>query len=40
MVAGLGLFIVQEIAKAHGGNVQAVSKDGKTIFTATFLPAE
>jgi hypothetical protein len=35
---GLGLFIVQEIAKAHGGDVQAASNDGKTTFTVT-LPA-
>lgn len=29
---GLGLFIVSEIAKAHGGAVQASSSDGKTTF--------
>jgi signal transduction histidine kinase len=29
---GLGLFIVSEIAKAHGGTVQASSSDGRTTF--------
>ena len=29
---GLGLFIVQQIAKAHGGDVHASSSDGKTTF--------
>lgn len=32
---GLGLFIVQEITKAHGGTVEADSTDGKTTFTVT-----
>lgn len=30
---GLGLFIVREIARAHGGDIVAVSADGKTQFT-------
>jgi signal transduction histidine kinase len=30
---GLGLFIVREIAKAHGGEVFAKSTDGCTVFT-------
>ncbi|MDH5830189.1 sensor histidine kinase [Luteimonas sp. M1R5S18] len=29
---GLGLFIVSEIAKAHGGSIQADSRDGSTTF--------
>lgn len=34
---GLGLFIVSEIAKAHGGTAQAVSTpEGHTIFTVVF----
>ena len=32
---GLGLFIVREIARAHGGEVQAVSTEGATRFTMT-----
>lgn len=32
---GLGLFIVQEVARAHGGDVQALSDNGKTRFTMT-----
>jgi signal transduction histidine kinase len=36
---GLGLFIVQQIAKAHGGGLDAVSVDSNTTFTMTF-PAE
>jgi signal transduction histidine kinase len=32
---GLGLFIVREIARAHGGHVEAVSDQGKTTFTMT-----
>jgi signal transduction histidine kinase len=34
---GLGLFIVREIARAHGGDVTATSRDGTTVF-ATRLP--
>ena len=30
---GLGLFIVSQIAQAHGGTIRAESIDGKTIFT-------
>lgn len=30
---GLGLFIVREIARAHGGDISASSADGKTLFT-------
>jgi len=32
---GLGLFIVREIARAHGGHVDVVSDEGKTMFTMT-----
>ena len=32
---GLGLYIVREIAVAHGGNVAAESHDGQTIFRLT-----
>ncbi|VTU16307.1 sensor histidine kinase [Variovorax sp. PBL-E5] len=32
---GLGLFIVREIARAHGGEVHAVSTEGATRFTMT-----
>ena len=32
---GLGLFVVQEVARAHGGTVQALSENGKTTFTMT-----
>jgi signal transduction histidine kinase len=35
---GLGLFIVREIARAHGGDVNASSLEGKTVFTMT-LPS-
>jgi signal transduction histidine kinase len=31
---GLGLYIVSEIARAHGGSVAASSTDGLTVFTA------
>lgn len=34
---GLGLFIVREIARAHGGDVEAYSQDGETTF-AVRLP--
>ena len=30
---GLGLFIVREIAKAHGGEIQVESAEGTTVFT-------
>lgn len=30
---GLGLFLVSEIAKAHGGGVDAASADGLTTFS-------
>lgn len=30
---GLGLFIVREIALAHGGDVEVISNDGETTFT-------
>ena len=33
---GLGLFIVREIAVAHGGGVRVASVDGVTTFTTTF----
>lgn len=36
---GLGLFIVREIATAHGGDVTARVEDGRTIFVIT-LPRE
>lgn len=32
---GLGLYIVSEIAKAHGGAVEACSNDTATVFTVT-----
>lgn len=32
---GLGLFIVREIARAHGGEIQAESQAGRTRFTMT-----
>ena len=32
---GLGLYIVKEIVRAHGGEVDARSKDGETVFTAS-----
>ncbi len=32
---GLGLFIVKQIAAAHDGDVQVVSRDGETTFTVT-----
>ncbi|QIK77894.1 PAS domain-containing sensor histidine kinase [Sphingomonas piscis] len=36
---GLGLFIVNEIAKAHGGTMDVTSTDGETRFTFT-MPLE
>ena len=30
---GLGLFIVSQIAEAHGGGIRAESADGQTRFT-------
>lgn len=30
---GLGLFIVREVTRAHGGEVTARSSDGETTFT-------
>jgi signal transduction histidine kinase len=32
---GLGLFIVHEVAVAHGGGVVATSSGGRTTFTMT-----
>lgn len=32
---GLGLFIVREVARAHGGDATVMSSDGKTRFTVT-----
>jgi signal transduction histidine kinase len=38
--AGLGLAIVAEIMKAHGGNVEVnAGPDGGAVFTLVFLPA-
>lgn len=39
---GLGLFIVREVARAHGGTVGAESASGRTTFTVTLprTPAE
>jgi len=36
---GLGLFIVREIARAHGGDVSVRSGDGNTTFTVVFPKA-
>lgn len=36
---GLGLFIVDSIARAHGGTVEVASGDGRTTFTVT-LPRQ
>ena len=37
---GLGLYIVQEIARAHGGAARVIStRDGGTTFTVTFAPS-
>ncbi len=30
---GLGLYIVREVARAHGGNVSLDSRDGETVFS-------
>lgn len=32
---GLGLYIVRQIAKAHGGDIQARSEDNETVFAVT-----
>ena len=32
---GLGLFIVRQVARAHGGDVGVESRDGRTRFTIT-----
>ena len=32
---GLGLFIVDQVARAHGGTVRGASLDGRTTFTLT-----
>jgi signal transduction histidine kinase len=32
---GLGLYIVQQLAQAHGGDVEVTSSDGLTCFTVT-----
>jgi signal transduction histidine kinase len=32
---GLGLFIVRQVALAHGGSVSVESADGRTRFTVT-----
>ena len=34
---GLGLFIVREITRAHGGQVDVVCEDGRTVFSLTLL---
>ena len=31
---GLGLFIVQQIARAYGGDVDLVARDGRIVFRA------
>jgi signal transduction histidine kinase len=36
---GLGLFIVHEVAVAHGGGVEVTSGDGRTAFTVTLARA-
>ena len=36
---GLGLFIVREIARAHGGDIQVLPTERGTLFTLT-LPRE
>jgi signal transduction histidine kinase len=36
---GLGLFIVQEVAVAHGGGVEVTSGEGTTVFTVTLARA-
>jgi sigma-B regulation protein RsbU (phosphoserine phosphatase) len=37
---GLGLYIASEIAKGHGGQIEAASVQGSTIFTVTLPLAE
>ena len=32
---GLGLFIVRQVARAHGGTVALSSAEGKTVFVVT-----
>jgi signal transduction histidine kinase len=34
---GLGLFIVNEVAVAHGGRVEVASSAGNTVFTVTLV---